>query len=100
MSFYVGLYVNLCVETKKWMDFKDGGEMEKVARRKLLDFYDALATHDDFDEVTKEEFHVLEDRAKNVKRRKKKTDQSSMKSKFKSLGTPPGKNTSPSTAAG
>ncbi|MCJ1424739.1 hypothetical protein MMC29_002627 [Sticta canariensis] len=99
--FCKSLYVNLCVETKKFMDVKDGGGLEKVARKKLLDFYDALATHDDFDEVTKEEFWVLEDRVKTVGRsKKKKTDQSSMKNKFKSLGPPPEKSTSPSTAAG
>lgn len=103
MSFYVGLYVNLCVETKKWMDVKDaGGELEKVARKKLLAFYDALANYDDFDEVTKEAFCALDDRVKTVKRmkKKKKTDQSSMKNKFKSLGPPPEKSTSPSTDAG
>lgn len=90
------------------MDIKDGGgAQQKVARKNLLDFYDVLATHDDFSQVTEEDFCVLEDEGNNVRRRRKKkkkknkqTDQASMKDKVQSLGPPPKKLTSPSSAAG
>lgn len=95
---YVGLYVNLCVQTKKWMDVKDSGEPDKIARRKLLTFYDVIPAHDDFKDVTKEDFRVLEDGVQNEKRKKKKTDLLGL-DKFKSLGPPPKKTASPSTFA-
>ncbi|MCJ1468351.1 hypothetical protein MMC07_006979 [Pseudocyphellaria aurata] len=88
-QFYCkSLYVNLCVQTKKWMDVKDSGKPAKIARRKLLTFYDVIPTHDDFQHVTKEEFCVLEDGLRNETKTKKKTDLLGL-DKFQSLGPPP-----------
>lgn len=87
---YVGMYVNMCVEMKKWIDIKDRGEPDDIGRRKLLFFYDIIPTHDDFNEVSKEDFRVLEDRVRNEKRARKKPDLSGL-TRFQSLGPPPKK---------
>lgn len=72
MLIRVGLYVNICVQTKKWMDVKDSGEPHAVARRDLLSFYDLVPAYDDFNQVTKDDFRVPENRVKNESKRKKR----------------------------
>lgn len=93
--------MNMCVETKKWMDTKDdgGASAEESARKKLLSFYDIVTAHQDFNDVCKDDFRVLEDRVRGERKCKKKPDVSGL-SRFKSLGPLPKRPAAPSTVTG
>ena len=85
-EFGEGIYVNLAVEVKKYID----SGKTRDARDVLLKFYDLLPTHPDFDDVDKADFYELAERVRNA-RGTRTRDMSVLTNRFQSLGVPPPK---------
>jgi len=75
MLLRAGIYVNLCLETKKLMDAKRKKENVETMRAHLLRYYDQLALHDDFAHVDYAQFFELQERTKGDKTKKQKINE-------------------------
>lgn len=92
LNFFVilGIYVNLAMETKQYVDVKDAEDNreEPIARKSLLAFYNFLPLLSNFAAVTRGEFHEIMERGRNEKKKRKVPDASGLK-RIVSLGVPP-----------
>lgn len=84
------LYINLAVETKRYMDIVAGGVGIADVRNALLAFWDTMPLNDAFKEVSKEDFFEVMNRLQREKRARKMPDLLGMK-RFQVLGVPPSK---------
>lgn len=92
------LYVNLAVETKRYMDVAATGVGVADARNALLAFWDAMPLNEAFEDVGKEDFHEVMNRSKREKKARKAPDLSGM-DRFRVVGLPPAKtSTKPGTS--
>ena len=86
----LALYVNLCKETKKYLDKKRAGSGVADARKKLLSFYNHLPVAEEFERVTRACFKELTDRTRNQRKKDSKAEEMAVfKESFASLGGPP-----------
>lgn len=82
------LYVNLAVETKRYMDIVATGVGVADARNSLLAFWDTMPLNEAFKDVTKEEFFEVMNRSRREKKARKLPDLSGIQ-RFQVLGVPP-----------
>ena len=89
-----GMYANLAVEMKRYIDRKKAGDKPK-AREELISFYDKMTGHEDYEDVSKEDFHEIQERVLGSRKRKVKEDDGALK-RFRSMGPVPKKTASAS----
>jgi len=55
----LGIYVNLAVKTKIYLNVVFSNETVADSQKKLIAFYNIMSTHPDFESVSKEDFHEI-----------------------------------------
>ena len=94
-----GIYVNLAVQVKHYMDALDSNVGVANSRASLLAFYNTVPAHANFREVDKDDFYEITTRSRKYLKGRKKPDLSGLE-KFRSLGMPPSKRARGSNGSG
>lgn len=84
------IYINLAVETKRYMDIAATGVGVADARNALLAFWDTMPLNHAFDDVDKADFFEVMNRSRREKKASKTPDLSGMQ-RFHVVGAPPPK---------
>lgn len=84
------MYINLAVETKRYLDVAATGKGVADARNALLAFWDTMPLNETWKDVGKEDFFEVMNRSKREKKARKAPDLSGM-ARFTVVGVAPAK---------
>lgn len=84
------MYINLAVETKRYLDVEALGVGVADARLALLNFWDTMSLQEAFKDVDKCDFHEVLLRSRGQQKKRKVPDMSGL-ARFRIQGAPPPK---------
>ena len=76
--FNTDMYANFVVEMKKYINRKKIEDKSKI-RKKLIFFYDKMTSHEDYENVFKENFHEIQKRILRNRKKKIKENDDALK---------------------